>query len=169
MLTLIGSAAYGALAIARPMRKMAQVLTTLTKDHSIEVPYTTRGDEVGANARAAQTFKEGLIRMEQMEAEQKAAEKISAEERRVAMQKLTDDFEAAIGGIVKAAVVGDFSKRVALEGKEGLHSQPRRRHERAVRERGHHHGGSRRDVRRAGGGRLQPAHHRRLPGHLRRC
>jgi methyl-accepting chemotaxis protein len=120
MLTLMGSAAYGSFAIARPMRKMAQVLTTLTKDHTVEVPYLTRGDEVGANARAAQTFKEGLIRMEQMEAEQKAAEKLSAEERRVAMQKLTDDFEAAIGGIVKAAVIGDFSKRVALEGKEGF-------------------------------------------------
>jgi methyl-accepting chemotaxis protein len=36
------------------------------------------------------------------------------------MQKLTDDFEASIGGIVSAAVVGDFSKRVALEGKEGF-------------------------------------------------
>ena len=42
-----------------------------------------------------------------------------------------------------------------------LHSQSRRRHERAVRERGHHHGGSGRDVRRARGGRFQPAHHRR--------
>jgi methyl-accepting chemotaxis protein len=102
------------------MRKMAEVLTTLTKNHNVEVPYTTRGDEVGANARAAQSFKEGLIRMERMEAEQKAAEKLSAEERQVAMQKLTDDFEAAIGGIVKAAVIGDFSKRVALEGKEGF-------------------------------------------------
>ena len=120
VLTLIGSAAYGAFAIARPMRKMAHVLTTLSKDYSIEVPYTTRGDEVGDNARAAQAFKDGLIRMEQMEAEQKAAEKLSAEERQLAMQKLTDDFEAAIGGIVTAAVVGDFSKRVALEGKEGF-------------------------------------------------
>ncbi len=120
VLTLIGSAAYGSFAIARPMRKMAHVLTTLSKDHSIEVPYTTRGDEVGDNARAAQTFKEGLIRMEQLEAEQEAAEKLSAEERRVAMQKLTDEFEAAIGSIVKAAVVGDFAKRVSLEGKDGF-------------------------------------------------
>src|SRR5258708_1132428 len=92
ILTLIGSAAYGSFAIARPMRKMADVLTALTKDHTIEVPYTTRGDEVGANARAAQTFKEGLIRMKEMEAEQKAAEKQSAEERQAAMQKLTDEF-----------------------------------------------------------------------------
>jgi methyl-accepting chemotaxis protein len=120
MLTLMGSAAYGSFAIARPMRKMANVLTALTKDRSVEVPFTTRGDEVGDNARAAQTFKENLLRMEQMEAEQKAAEKLSTEERRVAMQKLTDDFEAAIGGIVKAAVAGDFSKRVSLEGKDGF-------------------------------------------------
>src|SRR5579883_1007774 len=120
VLTLIGSAAYGSIAIARPMRKMAEVLTSLTKDHSVEVPFTTRGDEVGDNARAAQTFKENLIRMEQMEAEQAAAEKASAEERQAAMQKLTDEFEAAIGGIVKAAVVGDFSKRVSLEGKDGF-------------------------------------------------
>jgi len=39
--------------------------------------------------------------MQRMEAEQKAAEKLSAEERQAAMQKLTDDFEATIGGIVK--------------------------------------------------------------------
>ncbi|HEY6258579.1 MAG TPA: hypothetical protein VIY51_22580, partial [Xanthobacteraceae bacterium] len=120
ILTLIGSAAYGSFAIARPMRKMAQVLTTLTKDHNIDVPYTTRGDEVGDNARAAQAFKEGLIRMEKLEAEQKEAEKLSAEERRASMQKLTDEFEATIGGIVKAAVLGDFTKRVSLEGKEGF-------------------------------------------------
>jgi methyl-accepting chemotaxis protein len=47
VLTLIGSAAYGSFAIARPMRKMAHVLSTLSKDHNIDVPYTTRGDEVG--------------------------------------------------------------------------------------------------------------------------
>jgi methyl-accepting chemotaxis protein len=118
--TLFGSAAYGSFAIARPLRKMAGVLTALTKDHTVEVPYTQRGDEVGDNARAAQTFKEGLIRMEQLKAERAEAEKASAEERRLAMLKLTDEFEAAIGGIVKSAVLGDFSKRVSLEGKEGF-------------------------------------------------
>ena len=107
------------------MRKMAHVLTTLTKDHSVEVPYTTRGDEVGDNARAAQTFKENLIRMEQMEAEQAAAEKASAEERAAAMQKLTDEFESAIGGLVKSAVAGDFSKRGLARRQGWLHPQHR--------------------------------------------
>ncbi|HSS84101.1 MAG TPA: methyl-accepting chemotaxis protein, partial [Reyranella sp.] len=51
---------------------------------------------------------------------QMAAEKRASEDRAVARQKLTDDLEAAIGDIVKAAVAGDFTKRVALEGKEGF-------------------------------------------------
>ena len=36
------------------------------------------------------------------------------------MQKMADEFEAAVGGIVKAAVAGDFTQRVDLEGKTGL-------------------------------------------------
>jgi methyl-accepting chemotaxis protein len=36
------------------------------------------------------------------------------------MQKMADEFEAAVGGIVKAAVAGDFTKRVNVEGKSGL-------------------------------------------------
>ena len=39
ILTMIGSAAYGSLAIGRPMRKMAHVLTTLTKGL---IPYLVR-------------------------------------------------------------------------------------------------------------------------------
>jgi methyl-accepting chemotaxis protein len=36
------------------------------------------------------------------------------------MQKMANEFEAAVGGIVKAAVGGDFSQRVDLQGKTGL-------------------------------------------------
>ena len=33
---------------------------------------------------------------------------------------MADEFQAAVGGIVQSAVAGDFSKRVALDGKTGL-------------------------------------------------
>jgi methyl-accepting chemotaxis protein len=36
------------------------------------------------------------------------------------MQKMADEFQAAVGGIVTAAVAGDFSQRVDLQGKSGL-------------------------------------------------
>jgi methyl-accepting chemotaxis protein len=106
--------------VVRPLDTMAAVLGRLATDRNVEIPNTKRADEIGEMARAAQTFKDGLIRMEKLEAEQKEAERRSAAERRVSMQKLTDEFEAAIGGIVKAAVLGDFSKRVSLEGKDGF-------------------------------------------------
>jgi methyl-accepting chemotaxis protein len=40
-------------------------------------------------------------------------------ERAAAEAKVMGEFEAAVGGIVKAAMDGDFSQRVALDGKEG--------------------------------------------------
>src|SRR5206468_6760859 len=49
------------------------------------------------------------------EQEQKAAA-----ERDAAMKRMADEFEAAVGGIVKAAVAGDFTQRVNLQGKTGL-------------------------------------------------
>ena len=55
-----------------------------------------------------------------MEAEQKEAELRAAAEREAAMQKMAQEFEAAVGGIVQAAVAGDFAQRVDLEGKTGL-------------------------------------------------
>ena len=36
------------------------------------------------------------------------------------MAKMGAEFEAAVGGIVKAAVAGDFSQRVDLDGKTGM-------------------------------------------------
>jgi methyl-accepting chemotaxis protein len=107
--------------ISRPLGKMSGVLNELANGNkAVEIPYTERGDEIGDNARAAKTFKENLLRVEKMEAEQKEAELRAAAERDAAMAKMTHEFEAAVGGIVKAAVAGDFSQRVDLEGKSGL-------------------------------------------------
>jgi methyl-accepting chemotaxis protein len=98
---LIGSAAFSVLSIARPIRRIGDVLLGLAHgDKSLEVPYSTRGDEVGDAARAAKTFKENLIRIEQMEAAQKDAEATAAAARKADMAKLADEFQAAIGGIV---------------------------------------------------------------------
>jgi methyl-accepting chemotaxis protein len=111
-------------AIANPIRVIAGVLLELANGNkSVDIPYTDRGDETGDNARAAQTFRDNLVRMEKMQAEQKeaearaAAEKQTAEEReaaekraveerleverKAAMQALANEFEAAVGGIIE--------------------------------------------------------------------
>ena len=101
MLVLIGSAVFSVLNIARPIRRIGDVLLGLAHgDKSRKVPYSTRGDEVGDAARAAKTFKENLIRIEQMEAAQKDLEAAAAAGRKADMAKLADEFQAAIGGIV---------------------------------------------------------------------
>jgi methyl-accepting chemotaxis protein len=109
------------LSISRPIGKISNILNELANGNkAVEVPYTDRGDEIGDNARAAMTFKENLLRMERMEADQKENESRAAAEREAEKQKVLGEFEAAVGGIVKAAAAGDFSQRVDLKGKFGL-------------------------------------------------
>jgi methyl-accepting chemotaxis protein len=60
VLILIGAAVFGNVSIARPLRRMAGVLGDLTNDRIVEVPYTTRGDEIGAIAQATEVFKESI-------------------------------------------------------------------------------------------------------------
>ena len=46
--------------ISRPLRKTAEVLDDLTNDRIVDVPYTERGDEVGAIAKATEVFKQSI-------------------------------------------------------------------------------------------------------------
>jgi methyl-accepting chemotaxis protein len=101
MLVLFASAVYSALSVARPIRQIGEVLLDLASGNkAVEIPHVGRGDEVGDAARAAKTFKENLVRIEQMEAEQKDTEAAAAAARKAAMLKLADEFQAAIGGII---------------------------------------------------------------------
>lgn len=60
VIILIGAAVFGALAIGKPLRKMAGVLVELTNDRIVDVPYATRGDEVGDIAKATEVFKQSI-------------------------------------------------------------------------------------------------------------
>jgi methyl-accepting chemotaxis protein len=101
--TLLGSAIFAVFSIARPIRRIGAVLLELAGGNkAVDIPYATRADEVGDNARAAKTFKENLLRIEQMETDQKAAEARAAAARKADMHKLADRFQAAVGNIVDA-------------------------------------------------------------------
>jgi methyl-accepting chemotaxis protein len=101
VLMLIGSALFSVLSIARPIRRIGEVLLELANGNkAVEIPYTERSDEVGDNARAARTFKDNLIRIERMEAEQKDLQAAATAQRKAEMIKLADAFQAAVGGIV---------------------------------------------------------------------
>src|ERR1043166_8049315 len=79
VLLLIGAAAFASLTIARPIRRIGEVLVELASGRKdVAIPYVRRSDEVGDNARAAQTFKDSLQRMEELEREREEVEARSA-------------------------------------------------------------------------------------------
>ena len=111
----------GQFGIAKPMRALVGDLQRMAKGEDIEVTGTERKDEVGETARAVNEIKVMLAEKARQEAEAKIAQdKLSAAERDAAMQKVAQEFEATVGGIVQAAVAGDFSQRVDVQGKTGL-------------------------------------------------
>jgi methyl-accepting chemotaxis protein len=111
-LVLLGSAAFASLEIGRPIRRIGEVLMELANGNkAVVIPYAERGDEVGDTARAAKTFKDNLVRMERLEAEQKAVEERASAERRSTMHMLANEFEGTVGGIVGTV----FSASAGLE------------------------------------------------------
>jgi methyl-accepting chemotaxis protein len=110
--------------IVGPIRRIAAVLHELARGNkAVEIPYIRRRDEIGDNARAAQAFRDNIERVDQMETERRAAEARAEQEKRLAeeramqdqktfeerqaverrnvLNKLTDEFEAAVGGVIE--------------------------------------------------------------------
>ena len=75
------------------------------------VPFTDRGNEVGAMARAVEVFRESGLRVSQM-TEAEAARIIADQENR---QQMMAELQSAFGEVVDAAVAGDFTRQVTTE------------------------------------------------------
>jgi methyl-accepting chemotaxis protein len=111
----------GQFGIARPMRGLVALLQRMAKGEEVEITGIDRRDEIGETGRAVNEIKEMLAEKARQEAEAKAEQdRRAAAEQEAAMQKMAAEFETAVGGIVKAAVAGDFSQRVDLNGKTGM-------------------------------------------------
>ena len=108
--------------ITKPLTAMTGGMIELANGNfAIVLPGLGRQDEIGDIAKAVETFKIKTAEKARVEAEEKSAQdKKASAEREAARQNMAAEFEAAVGGIVKAAVAGDFSQRVDLEGKTGF-------------------------------------------------
>jgi methyl-accepting chemotaxis protein len=114
---LVGVAVFGAVAISRPIRRISEILIELARGNKdVAVPYTSRRDEVGGNARAAQTFKEKLIRIEQLEAAEKETARRTGEQRKADMQTLAGAFENAVASVVRSVSASSTELEAAAEG-----------------------------------------------------
>jgi methyl-accepting chemotaxis protein len=123
---LMGAAAFGILSIGRPIRTIADVLLQLAGgQRDVVIPFTERGDEVGDAARAARTFRDNLVRLESLEAEQKQMAAQALAERQTTVRALADKFESAVGNIVGAvaAAAGNLETAAATFAKNAKATQ----------------------------------------------
>jgi methyl-accepting chemotaxis protein len=125
LLDLLAIALFGFVvsrSISKPLRALNKGMLELADGNfDVALPGLGRKDEIGDIAGSVETFKVKATEKAKREAAEKAEQdKKVAAERDAAMEKIASDFEEAVGGIVQAAVAGDFSQRVDLEGKSGL-------------------------------------------------
>ena len=108
--------------VSGPLMRLTEGMRELAAGNfEVVLPGLGRKDEIGDIAGAVEEFKIKAAEKAQADAEEKAEQdKRAAAERDAAMQKMAAEFEVAVGGIVQAAVAGDFTQRVDLEGKTGL-------------------------------------------------
>ncbi len=89
--------------ISGPIMRMTNVMLRLANhDTDVAVPDTGRRDEIGGMAGALNVFKDKLRETEDLRASQAALEKDMERQRRAEITRLAQDFEDAIGNIVKA-------------------------------------------------------------------
>jgi methyl-accepting chemotaxis protein len=101
ILVMVSVAIVSTLTIGRPIRRIAQVLMQLAGGRNeVEIPYQRRQDEVGDAARAAGVFRDNIVRMQDLEVEQKRTVAEAARRRREQTDSLADEFEQAVGAIV---------------------------------------------------------------------
>jgi methyl-accepting chemotaxis protein len=118
---VLGFAFWIGRSISRPVTSITAVMDALAGGNlEVAVPGADRGDELGAMAKSVLVFRDGARDRKRLEAEAKDQESRSAAEREAATAKVMSEFDAAVGGIVQAAMAGDFSQRVPLEGKDGV-------------------------------------------------
>ncbi|RXH15607.1 methyl-accepting chemotaxis protein [Bradyrhizobium guangzhouense] len=100
---VLGLGVFIGRSVARPMSAMRAAMIELANGNfAIVLPGLGRPDEIGEIAQAVETFKINAERKAREEAEEKIRQdKLAAERRRADMIRMADDFEGAIGEIVK--------------------------------------------------------------------
>jgi methyl-accepting chemotaxis protein len=88
--------------VAGPVRGMTNAMTALAGGNKqVAIPGASRGDEIGSMAAAVVVFKDSMIKAEELAAAQEELKARAEAERKAAMNKLADEFEAQVKGIVQ--------------------------------------------------------------------
>lgn len=88
--------------VTGPLLMLGKIMENLAEGKlNVDVPGAARKDEVGQMARTVQVFKDNATRVEALEREQEEAKAKAQADRKRAMMTMADNFENAVGGLVK--------------------------------------------------------------------
>jgi methyl-accepting chemotaxis protein len=113
----VAATVFSFVGVSGPIGDITRAMATLAGgDTSVQIPFGNRRNEIGAMAGAVQVFKDNLIRSNELEIEAEAAKaRLEAERRRV-MRELADQFERAVGGIVRTVSEAAAELQAAAQG-----------------------------------------------------
>jgi methyl-accepting chemotaxis protein len=96
LIALVGSG------VSASIRGVATRMQALADGNlAIELPEAERGDEVGQMARTVRIFRDSMAEGERLRAEQEDLKAHAAEQRKLDMRRLANDFEGAVGEIIE--------------------------------------------------------------------
>ena len=96
------------LTITRPVEKMNYAMGKLAEgDLDVSIPERHHSDEIGRMAAALKVFRQNMIERNRLESEKKSAQLKAEEEKKQFVNKMADDFENKIGGLI-----GDVTESV---------------------------------------------------------
>jgi methyl-accepting chemotaxis protein len=88
--------------LSRPVIALTATMNRLSDgETSIAIPGRDRADELGTMAKAVEVFRQSMIDTERLRGEQAVAEQNAEAQRKADMRRLADEFEGAVGEIVR--------------------------------------------------------------------
>ena len=102
--TILGILA--ARSVSRPISAMSNAMGALAdEDYDVEIPGTTRSDEIGQMASAVQVFKENGLEAQKLRERQEKQEERAKEEKRKIMTEMADKFDQQVGNTIQRLAV----------------------------------------------------------------
>jgi methyl-accepting chemotaxis protein len=102
MLLSIGIAWAVTRSVVKPLSALRARMATLSAGElDAAVADTDRPDEIGEMARTVQVFRDAMVETERLRAEHLEVERRQQQRRKTDMNKLADEFESAVGQIIK--------------------------------------------------------------------
>ncbi len=124
LVAVVGMSLMISRGITRPLLAISENMLRLSQgDHDIEVKYTDQKSEIGDLARAMDIFKAKTIEMEEMRTQREEQERRSDAEKRDALRKMADSFEASVGQVVTQVIKASGDMQTSANAMTGTAKQ----------------------------------------------